>query len=38
MPVSSGVLALIKDRDATNSVPAKDLMCYKRGYVVQVFP
>ena len=28
---------LIKDRDAINSDPEKDKMCYKKGDVVQVF-
>lgn len=37
MPVSTGILALIKDRDATNVVPAKDLMCYKRGDFVELW-
>lgn len=38
MPLATGILALIKDRDATNVIPAKDLMCYKRGDFVQLFP
>jgi hypothetical protein len=38
MPTGVGILALIKDRDATHVVPAKDAMCYKRGDFVQLFP
>ena len=37
MPVSTGLLLLIKDRDAVHTIPAKDAMCYKRGDIVQVF-
>jgi hypothetical protein len=37
MPVSTGILALIKDRDQTHALPLKDRMCYKRGDIVQIF-
>jgi hypothetical protein len=37
MPISTGILALIKDRDATNAIPEKDLMCYKRGDFVELW-
>lgn len=38
MPTATGILALIKDRDATNADPVKDRMCYKAGDFVQLFP
>lgn len=37
MPISTGILALIKDRDQTHANPNKDRMCYKRGDIVQIF-
>ena len=37
MPLSTGILALIKDRDAAHVDPAKDLMCYKRGDFVELW-
>lgn len=37
MPLSTGILVLIKDRDASHVIPAKDLMCYKRGDFVELW-
>jgi hypothetical protein len=37
MPISTGILALVKDRDASHVDPAKDAMCYKRGDFVELW-
>ena len=37
MPVSTGILALVKATDAAHVDPAKDRMCYKRGDFVELW-
>ena len=37
MPISTGVLALIKASEVTHPVPAKDRMRYKRGDFVELW-